>query len=258
MHSSVQLFPALPEGVQGTFGRGLLDSPRPARRPPGGGAGPLRKRGIFLNTTANYQLSQWEGADRILMEDFNNDNQKIDAALKATADAVETEAEARAAADADVAARLPAVKLRELTVSAAANTVSLDVSGLDFAAYDGVRFVVESETGVNDGVYLQFNGQTSGYESASPGFSSGDGDVGVPVSSYGSFRTVIDLGAWGDWMTFSCSGWTFANEHFSGIWTRGVHKALDHTQLTSANLICSPFEGNVPAGTKVTIYGLRN
>lgn len=34
-----------------------------------------------MNQTANYQLCQWEATDRILMEDFNSDNSKIDAAL---------------------------------------------------------------------------------------------------------------------------------------------------------------------------------
>ncbi len=33
------------------------------------------------NRTDNYALSQWERSDRILMEDFNADNAKIDAAL---------------------------------------------------------------------------------------------------------------------------------------------------------------------------------
>ena len=46
--------------------------------PPGGDP---RERGMFLNQTANYGLSQWEATDRILMEDFNSDNSKIDAAL---------------------------------------------------------------------------------------------------------------------------------------------------------------------------------
>ena len=35
-----------------------------------------------MNQTTNYQLSQWESTDRILMSDFNGDNTKIDAALK--------------------------------------------------------------------------------------------------------------------------------------------------------------------------------
>lgn len=38
--------------------------------------------------TGNYQLNQWGKSDRIMMEEFNSDNAKIDAALKQTADAV--------------------------------------------------------------------------------------------------------------------------------------------------------------------------
>ena len=40
-----------------------------------------------MNHTTNYQLSQWAKSDRLMMDDFNADNQKIDAALKANADA---------------------------------------------------------------------------------------------------------------------------------------------------------------------------
>ena len=50
--------------------------------PPGGDP---RERGMFLNQTANYGLSQWEATDRILMEDFNSDNSKIDTTLKENA-----------------------------------------------------------------------------------------------------------------------------------------------------------------------------
>ncbi len=34
-----------------------------------------------MRQTANYQLSQWDESDRILREDFNSDNEKIDAAI---------------------------------------------------------------------------------------------------------------------------------------------------------------------------------
>ena len=34
-----------------------------------------------LNQTSNYQLSQWESTDRILMSDFNSDNAKLDGLL---------------------------------------------------------------------------------------------------------------------------------------------------------------------------------
>ena len=41
-----------------------------------------------MTKTTNYQLNQWAKSDRIMMEDFNADNAKIDAALKANADAM--------------------------------------------------------------------------------------------------------------------------------------------------------------------------
>ena len=40
-----------------------------------------------MDHTTNYQLSQWSRTDRVLMDDFNADNAKLDAALKAEADA---------------------------------------------------------------------------------------------------------------------------------------------------------------------------
>ena len=52
-----------------------------------------------MDHTTNHQLSQWENTDRVLMEDFNADNAKIDAALRA-------EADARAAADAELSAQM--------------------------------------------------------------------------------------------------------------------------------------------------------
>ena len=38
---------------------------------------------MATNYTTNYQLCQWEANDKVLRSDFNADNQKIDAALKA-------------------------------------------------------------------------------------------------------------------------------------------------------------------------------
>ena len=41
-----------------------------------------------MTKTTNYQLNQWAKSDRLMMDDFNADNAKIDAALKANADAI--------------------------------------------------------------------------------------------------------------------------------------------------------------------------
>lgn len=55
-----------------------------------------------MNKTANFQLTQWEKTDRIMMEDFNRDNAAIDAALKSNADKVAAETAARKAADTEL------------------------------------------------------------------------------------------------------------------------------------------------------------
>lgn len=51
-----------------------------------------------MNQTSNYQLNQWDPEDRILRTDFNEDNAKLDAALKGNADAISSEASARSSA----------------------------------------------------------------------------------------------------------------------------------------------------------------
>ena len=48
------------------------------------------------NQTANYALSQWSRTDQVKMDDFNADNAKLDAALKAQADILVGKAEAAA------------------------------------------------------------------------------------------------------------------------------------------------------------------
>ena len=52
---------------------------------------------MSTNHTTNYALNQWEGTDKVLRAEFNADNAKIDAALKANADAIAAEAAAREA-----------------------------------------------------------------------------------------------------------------------------------------------------------------
>ena len=51
-----------------------------------------------MNQTSNYQLNQWDPEDRILRTDFNEDNAKLDAALKANASAISSEASTRSSA----------------------------------------------------------------------------------------------------------------------------------------------------------------
>ena len=47
-----------------------------------------------MTYTTNYQLPQWVKSDRIMMDDFNNANQKLDTALKSQADTLAQHAQA--------------------------------------------------------------------------------------------------------------------------------------------------------------------
>ena len=124
------------------------------------------------NHTENYALSQWERSDRILMEDFNADNAKIDAALKAGADArttlagqVAKKAE-KSALDAEVSARKSAVtsltdqnKLHTIvshTQSGSTTQIKLDPSGISWSSWRRVYLFITpkgsgtSRAGFND------------------------------------------------------------------------------------------------------------
>ena len=67
-----------------------------------------------MRKTANYDLCQWDAEDRILREDFNSDNEKIDAAI----------------ADAGFLA-----KLLDVTTQEPCTQLDLDVSGIQPEQY---------------------------------------------------------------------------------------------------------------------------
>ena len=115
-----------------------------------------------MTKTEHYNLNQWEKTDRVLMEDFNTDNAKIDAAI----------AEAKAA--------IPYVKIKELTLSAAAATADLDVSDVDFSQYMKVELFVQCPQSL-DGIYIRVNNLTENYTAISL---SGTGATGAKSIGY--------------------------------------------------------------------------
>ena len=88
-----------------------------------------------MNQTANYQLCQWDPTDRILMEDFNSDNSKIDAALKAQADTLESLSQ-------KAGGRL----LGTLKASASGTTSEFRLDGVDWSAWREVHLVADPYT----------------------------------------------------------------------------------------------------------------
>ena len=109
-----------------------------------------------MKQTENYQLNQWELTDRIRMEDFNGDNEKIDAALNSQAEALAAETAARAGGDLYV-------KLLDVSHTGSANTCTIDVSQINFMDYWAVYLFYE--LGSAEYANLQLNNITSGYQS---------------------------------------------------------------------------------------------
>ena len=95
-----------------------------------------------MQQTSQFHLNQWELTDRIRMEDFNGDNQKLETALASLAAADAAEQQARTAQDAAIrreaaaaAEAVPLVKLLEVPVTQEAAQVDVDVSQIDFTQY---------------------------------------------------------------------------------------------------------------------------
>jgi len=87
-----------------------------------------------MKQTEKYQLNQWEKTDRIQMEDFNNDNAKIETALTEQAAALETKA-----SHTELAAAIPWVKIAE----AAATSVTIP----NAAQYQEIRVFLDFSGG---------------------------------------------------------------------------------------------------------------
>ena len=111
---------------------------------------------MHLNETTYYQLSLWDEDDRILMEDFNGDNAKIDAALKANADAAAGKADAE-----DVAALEAAVagkgncRIASGTYTGNGNTGAQHPNTLTFP-FEPKLLVIQNEAGAATDEYRPY------------------------------------------------------------------------------------------------------
>ena len=143
---------------------------------------------MSTNHTTNYNLNQWEATDKVLRTDFNEDNAKIDAALKGLSDQVAGKAAQSAVDDltqsvngkadaATVAALSQTVSgkadqadvdaltakagtqlIQRVTLSASAETFNLDLSSVDWDQWSTVTILVRPALPVGGEYLLRFNG----------------------------------------------------------------------------------------------------
>ena len=105
-----------------------------------------------MNHTPNYQLSQWAKSDQVKMEDFNADNAKLDAAIKA----VDAKADAVSAAKADktaleavraLALRSRYIKLKEYTCAQGLTSLYIYLNDIDWTQWDKLYLDVKLNAG---------------------------------------------------------------------------------------------------------------
>ena len=112
------------------------------------------------NKTSHLALNQWQRTDPVVMDDFNADNAKVDAAIGGM--------------------KMPVVKLLEVVTSAAAAAVELDLSGIDLTQYralevcsQAVSDVVKTNAYAYDYLYMRINndsGSNSYYASSNQSY----------------------------------------------------------------------------------------
>ena len=188
-----------------------------------------------MRETSNYKLSQWEKTDRIEMEDFNEDNRKIDAALAA-------EKQAREAADTQLRSENMWVKLGEATLQSAGTTLTMTIPSAELYS----RFSVQFSTAGPKELDLTLNSTTKlalvwdMLGSATAQIALGYADIilthgGAVLSALSKFHDTSDISH-----TKNPSS-LYSGLAFSGTLTLGLES-----------------QGNMAQGTHFAVYGLKN
>ena len=198
-----------------------------------------------MTKTTNYQLNQWAKSDRIRMDDFNADNAKIDAALKANADAIAAETAARIA-DA------PYPTICEVVTAQAKTQVSMDLSAVDLTEYSHIDLTIDPPAPVSSpySVLVRPNGLTSGYQlvTALSNYSSPTYLLAYPIgaSTCGLFSTPTPNGV------VSCFGFNDSYFHYT-------YASCKWGELQTLVFVPDP-DGTVksiPAGTRFRLKGWK-
>lgn len=209
-----------------------------------------------MNKTENYQLNQWELADRIRMEDFNGDNAKIDAALKSQAEALAAETTAREAADATLRNENCWVKLKDVTVGAV-NSVSISTADIDWSQYRMVEIVMSVQSsnysaaalmqinGLSDNIYYTTSSTPGNYLSICPRF-----------STVGLSRVQLMAAQPGGAVAGLTTYFGHDNGTFNGTFGFSV-PSIQLAAITSLRIYLSESTYLFTSGGKIAMYGLK-
>ena len=200
-----------------------------------------------MKQTEHYGLNQWELADRIQMEDFNGDNEKVDAALAGLREEI-----------AAVRGSVLCEKLVDYTTTAAAQQVDIDVSGIDFTQYVRIDLSI-NDTGNTGNLNLRVNHLTSYTDVNTVGSGSGLNASTDTVLA----RLWSENGCVSGILAFNPpQAKTYIHCYYStgrATACSNVHRyaACKWKELRTLNLICPDSSSKIPAGSRVIITVIR-
>ena len=190
-----------------------------------------------MNQTANFGLNQWVAEDRIMMQDFNSDNAKLDAALKAIADAN------------------PYRKIISVVTQTAAQQIDLVVSGIDFTQYYKIELFVDCPTMTN-GYLLRVNGISASsyiYNQISGSASGGSSTFSFLANIYGRGTGAVLFYSPAAAARVGCVYMTSDVAAYNGLQTLAP---LYWPELTAFNIVGGS-SSTLLAGTKITLLGVK-
>lgn len=203
-----------------------------------------------MQQTSNYQLNQWEGADRILRTDFNADNAKIDAAI----------AELREDLAAAVAA-CPIVKLMDITAEEDTAQIDLDLSEVDLALYSAllVSIYPGALTPLSISGCIRCNGLTGIYarnDSSATGLMNFSIGAVPQAAQINGHIALLPGGLVG---TPLCSHWNYADSYF---YTDCLDRSCGTNTVTwstlqSLNIVVTNKDQVWGSGTRVILRGVK-
>ncbi|MEA4814323.1 hypothetical protein SDC9_131243 [bioreactor metagenome] len=196
-----------------------------------------------MNTTTNYQLSQWEASDRVMRTDFNDNNAKIDAALKAIS---------------DLAAATPYQKLKDIITTASATQIDIDMTDVDLNKYNKLDIYTHCSASTTGGtLHIRVNGITGYYQGS-------DNVVEYLVNTslesnrinyFGATgaeifigSAIVGRGCSGTWQSSSTPSMPFIMLHPNGC---------TPSDVTTINLLVSGTGYVIGDGSRIEIYGVR-
>ena len=223
------------------------------------------------NHTSNYNLNQWEPEDKVIRTDFNEDNQKVDTALKGLADTFDIKTSQLSTTLTARVAELNDARRTDLlldeTLSSDRSSVSLSLAEINLDEYFRLDLVVHSTPcQATTHLYMRFNGMSNARYCA----------LGLSGASttYTDYISLLPNSHKGG--TMFCSIWEEGLDKKSIIWmlhgtspdvlgsfivNGGRFDQLNYRNLTS--LYIYPSAPNVTsglvvkAGTRFRLYGLR-